>query len=147
MLLEDPERDVIGVFVDPFTAAPIAVEFEGISPTRQWLDKKTEARHKALTRAFPERDVWIVDRSENYQRMLVRVEGPSNPPIYYLVDFATGRADIVGEAYPALSEAKLGTGGHSFSRPAATRCFSRSFVDPPGLVRSIGRRDTGSGVA
>ncbi|MGQ0836016.1 MAG: alpha/beta fold hydrolase [Gammaproteobacteria bacterium] len=109
VLSEDPARDVIAVLVDSFTAAPIAVEFEGISPQRRWLDSRTEARHKALTRAFPERDVWIVDRSENYQRMLVRVQGPSNPPIYYLVDFATGRADIVGEAYPALSEAKLGS--------------------------------------
>lgn len=109
VLSEDPARDVIAVLVDSFTAAPIAVELEGISPQRQWLDSRTEARHKALTRAFPERDVWIVDRSENYQRMLVRVEGLSNPPIYYLVDFVTGRADIVGEAYPALSQTKLGS--------------------------------------
>lgn len=109
VLAEDPARDVISVVVDGFTAAPIEVEFEGISPQRRWLDSRTETRHKALARAFPERDIWIVDRSENYQRILVRVEGPSNPPVYYLVDFATGRADIVGEAYPALSEAKLGS--------------------------------------
>lgn len=35
-------------------------------------------------------------------------ESPSSPPVYYLVDLAANKADIVGEAYPALADAKLG---------------------------------------
>jgi dipeptidyl aminopeptidase/acylaminoacyl peptidase len=40
--------------------------------------------------------------------VITQVETPSSPPVYYLVDFAAKKADIVGEAYPALANAKLG---------------------------------------
>ena len=40
--------------------------------------------------------------------MIAKVEGPSHPPVYYLVDFNTHHADIVGEAYPGLDNARLG---------------------------------------
>jgi dipeptidyl aminopeptidase/acylaminoacyl peptidase len=36
------------------------------------------------------------------------VESPSSPPMYYLVDFAAKKADIIGEQYPALANATLG---------------------------------------
>jgi dipeptidyl aminopeptidase/acylaminoacyl peptidase len=39
----------------------------------------------------------------------VQVQDSSHPPVYYLVDFNTHRADIIGEAYPALDNMTLGT--------------------------------------
>ncbi len=50
----------------------------------------------------------MYSRSENNQRVIAQVESPSSPPVYYLVDLAAKKADIVGEAYPALADAKLG---------------------------------------
>ena len=108
VLVEDPERDVVGVIRDPLTGAALAVDFGGVSVETHWLDKKAQARQKSLSRAFPGLDVWIVGRSENDQRVVAQVEGPSHPTIYYLVDFGTGKADIIGEAYPGLVDAKLG---------------------------------------
>lgn len=107
-LIDDPERDVLSVHDDPLTGAPLAVNLGGLSSETAWLDKQAEARHKAVARAFPGRDVLVVGRSEDGQRVVARVEGPSHPPVYYLVDFRVNRADIVGEAYPALADVKLG---------------------------------------
>jgi dipeptidyl aminopeptidase/acylaminoacyl peptidase len=39
---------------------------------------------------------------------VVKVSSASGPPVYYLVDFQTHTAEIVGEEYPALATAKLG---------------------------------------
>jgi len=36
------------------------------------------------------------------------VSTPSTPPVYYLVDFAKGTADIAGEAYPSLAQVPMG---------------------------------------
>ena len=41
-------------------------------------------------------------------KTLARVETPSSPPVYYLVDFTAHRADIAAEEYPALSGVALG---------------------------------------
>src|SRR5262249_29699108 len=52
--------------------------------------------------------VTVYGRSANGQRAVARVEGPAHPPVYYLVDFAAHKADIVGEEYPALANVPLG---------------------------------------
>jgi dipeptidyl aminopeptidase/acylaminoacyl peptidase len=41
-------------------------------------------------------------------RTLAKVETPSTPPVYYLIDFKSRRADIAGEEYPGLEGATLG---------------------------------------
>jgi dipeptidyl aminopeptidase/acylaminoacyl peptidase len=105
---EDPVFDVESVIYDPFDSTPLAVNFGGVSRNTQWIDSKAEARFKTLSKAFPGRDIWTVDRSEDGKRVLVHVESPSHAPTYYLVDFRTGRADTVGEAYPDLATVTLG---------------------------------------
>ena len=108
VLIEDPEREVTGIDYDPLTLAPVAAYLGGLSVERRWLDKKAQVRHEAVARAFAERDVLIVGRAEDYHRVVVHVESPSHAPIYYLVDFGTKEASIVGEAYPALAKVRLG---------------------------------------
>ncbi|MGH8223986.1 MAG: alpha/beta hydrolase family protein, partial [Woeseiaceae bacterium] len=74
-----------------------------------WTEPKLDAMQKAIVKAFPGRDALVFDRSADYKRIVARVENASNPPVYYLVDFGKGTADIIGEAYPGLADTALGT--------------------------------------
>jgi dipeptidyl aminopeptidase/acylaminoacyl peptidase len=105
---EDPDYDVMWINRDGFTRKATSVALGGPETDTHWLDSKAEGRHKSVEKAFPDRNVWIEGRSEDYSRVIASVRDPSHPKIYYFVDFKTGRADIVGEEYPALAETKLG---------------------------------------
>lgn len=108
VLFEDPARDVAGVSRDRFTGNVVTVILSGAGNDMRWLDAAAEARHRAVGRAFPGREAYVFTRSENGQRVIAYVESPSVPPAYYLVDFASGKAEIVGEEYPELADAALG---------------------------------------
>ena len=107
-LLEDPAYDVAGVFSDRFTGSPISAVLGGLEESRHWFDPEAERQYSTIARAFPGKRVAVYGRSENNQRVLAAVEGPSAPRVYYLVDLVTHKADIVGEEYPKLSGVTLG---------------------------------------
>jgi dipeptidyl aminopeptidase/acylaminoacyl peptidase len=109
LFYEHPEYDVTSVITDRFTGAPVGFGIGGPEPTIHWIDPKLKSIQNAVSKAFPDRVTQVFDRSEDYKRIVARVENASSPPVYYLVDFAKGSADIIGEAYPALAGATLGT--------------------------------------
>jgi dipeptidyl aminopeptidase/acylaminoacyl peptidase len=108
VLIEDAARDVESVIRDPYTRAPLGVTLGGLEQETRWLDAKAEARWNTLRKTFPDRDVRMAGRSEDGKRVLAHVESPTSPPTYYLIDFGTGKATIVGESYPQLANAALG---------------------------------------
>lgn len=108
VLAERTGRDVSAVMVDVLTGIPAAVRFGYAAEDIHWLDDKYRAKHRSLQKAFPGRDIEIAGRSEDFERVLVDVSDPSHPPMQYLVDFAAGKADIVGETYPRLKDVALG---------------------------------------
>lgn len=109
VIAEDPERDVVSVQYDPYTRQPIGAWLGGADPEVRWFDPDAEARFAKVARAFPGKTVELFGRTADSSRILARVGGPSVPPVYYLVDFNARRADIVGEAYPTLTDVPLGT--------------------------------------
>jgi dienelactone hydrolase len=108
LLFEDPGSDVEYVTVDHVTGAPRAVELGGTVPHARFLDPVSQARADMLDRSFPGQLVEEYDTSEARKRALVRASGGSKPAVWYVVDFTTHKADIVGEEYPALGAASLG---------------------------------------
>jgi len=108
LLLEESTTSIARVFRDRFTGAPVGVTLGGPEEKIRWLDADAEKRSGMVSAAFPGKRVMVYSRSENNQRVIAEVENPSSPPVYYLVDLAAKKADIVGEAYPALADAKLG---------------------------------------
>ncbi|MGB6520529.1 MAG: prolyl oligopeptidase family serine peptidase, partial [Candidatus Cybelea sp.] len=108
LLAEDPQADITNVYADPYTGAVIGVYVSGTKTGVNWLDPEARRRGEVLEHAFPNRTVNIVDWSADGSRTLAEVESPSSPPIYYLVDFSTHRADIAAESYPALENVPLG---------------------------------------
>lgn len=105
---EHPEHDVLYTVDDRFTGTPIGYQIGGPEHTIHWINPRDEAVQKAVSKAFGSLQTTVFDRSEDYQRVLVSAEYASSPPVIYLVDFGKGTADIVGEAYPKLADAKLG---------------------------------------
>lgn len=106
---EHPEQDVTGVSMDRFSGAPVSYHIGGPVPKTVWVDPKMESMQKAVGKAFAGRIATVFDRSQDYKRIVARVESASQAPVYYLIDFNKGTADIIGETYPGLAEATLGT--------------------------------------
>jgi dipeptidyl aminopeptidase/acylaminoacyl peptidase len=108
VLLEDAAADVSHVRYDRITRTPVSAVLGGLEQPERWLDTEAERQVRKVSGAFKGKRVWVYGRSEDAKRVLAVVEGPSSPPIYYFVDYTAGTADIVGEAYPKLIDAKLG---------------------------------------
>lgn len=108
VFFEDPAADIDGLSVDRSTGMPIGAYVGGLQGGLHLFDPKLQARQNAVEKAFPGRRVSLVSRTSDGKRVIARVEGPSDPWVYYLVDFATGKADVVGEGLPGLSGATLG---------------------------------------
>ncbi len=106
LLFEDPSYDVTSVRFDRFTNAPIGYTVGGPDPKVVWTDPKLESIQKAVSKAFAGKSTFVFDRSADYKRIIAEVESPTSPPVYYLVDFGKGTADIIGEAYPMLADAR-----------------------------------------
>lgn len=107
-LLEDPENDVESVSLDPYTGAPRIAWFGGVSPKVNWLDRVIQTRTQTLAASFPGRRVDGYASSSSGDRAVFEVSLPSGPATYYLIDFNTHKADIVGEEYPMLASVPLG---------------------------------------
>ena len=108
LLADDPNADITGVWKDPYTGAVVGVYLSGTTSEIRWLDPVAEQRHAALQRTFAGRQIVIYDWTADGTKTLAQVMTPSSPPVYYLVDFANRRADIVAEEYPSLSGVTLG---------------------------------------
>ena len=108
VLFEDEKYDVTAVDRDRFTRTPVGVWLGGAKQEYHWFDQKARARADSVARAFKGLDVQVYGRSQDSKRVLAKVDSPSRPTTFYLVDFNKHTADIVGEQYPALAAAELG---------------------------------------
>jgi dipeptidyl aminopeptidase/acylaminoacyl peptidase len=108
VLRENPQADVADVLTDPFDGKALAVIYNGGDQPVEWLDATAGKRTAALARALKAPRVTPIDRSADGKRVLYSISGPSTPRSYYLVDYATGKAEVVGESYPRLSGVALG---------------------------------------
>ena len=108
LLYEHPRYDITSVIFDRFTGAPAGYAVGGPDPEMIWTDPKLDAIHNAISKAFAGKSTKVFDRSSDYKRIVAEVETPTSPPVYYLVDFVKGSADIIGEAYPTLADVELG---------------------------------------
>ena len=67
-----------------------------------------EARFKASDALFPGKFIELKGQSADGSRLVARASAPDKPAIYYLIDYSTHKASILGEEYPTLADATLG---------------------------------------
>jgi pimeloyl-ACP methyl ester carboxylesterase len=108
VLFEDPVYGVAGVIFDRFDQRPLGVSLDGPDSEYRWIDPQYQQRGKALSKNFPGRTIYLGDQSADRSRLLVQVEAPDSPSVFYMIDFTTHKADILAEAYPALADTPLG---------------------------------------
>ncbi len=109
LLIEDPDADVEATGTDPNTGAVIsALIGGGENGSTKWVDAHAQHRAEVLEKTFPGKTVEMISWSVDGTKLLAKVETPSSPPLYYMIDFTTHHADIAGEEYPALANVALG---------------------------------------
>ena len=108
VLAEEADADIEAVYTDSDTGAIIGVYVGGSKTRVHWLSSQAQQRYDAVKRAFPRQEVWVYGWSSDGSRTLAKVETPSTPPVYYLVDFKTHHADIAADEYPRIEGATLG---------------------------------------
>jgi dipeptidyl aminopeptidase/acylaminoacyl peptidase len=108
LLAEEPDADITNAFEDGYTGAITGVYVSGAKTRIDWLDPAARQRAEVLEHSFPNKEVDIYGWSVDGSRTLAEVQSGSSPPIDYLIDFSTHRADIAAEPYPALENVPLG---------------------------------------
>lgn len=94
---------------DQHKDALVGIATGGERPSFEWLDPEIGAAHGVLSRAFKSGVVWLSSWSRDRNRFLAVVTSPSSPPVWYLYDRARKEISPIGEAYPELKGAQLGT--------------------------------------
>ncbi len=98
----------IGRFVrDPATDVLLG----GIRPDGQtaiFFDPKLQAHFDAVKKAFKGYAIRLETWSSNLQQMVVMTSGGDDPGTYWLVNMATGKADELMSAYPAIAPKDVG---------------------------------------
>lgn len=107
-LVEDPDHSVDGIYRDPHDGKVLGAVLGGGNGTVKWLDERAGKRIAALGRSFGGAAVTLLSRSADDTKVVVYAESGSSVPVYYLVDYAAKKADIINEAYPLLAGVKMG---------------------------------------
>jgi len=99
----------LGLVWDAHRNTAVGVAAGAERPTIQWLDPEIGAAHGVLARAFKGRDVSLAGWSKDRTRFLARVASPTSPGVWYLYDKVRKEVSPMGEEYPELKGAALGT--------------------------------------
>lgn len=94
---------------DPYLWTAIGIDAGAEKPAITWLDSEVGATHAALSRAFKDKAVSLWSWSSDRTRFVVRVSAPAAPGAWYLYDKAREELSPLGEEYPELNGAPLGT--------------------------------------
>lgn len=87
----------------------IGIASGGEKPVVEWKDTEIAAAHGVLTRAFKGKVVTLESWSDDRTRLMARVSGPTAPGAWYLYDRVRKEVSPLGEEYPELKGAELGT--------------------------------------
>lgn len=107
-LYAHPQHDVEGVILDTYDRSLKGVRLGGIDQQIFWLDNATEMRVKSVEAALPGRRAEIFGYTRDGKQVLAYATSRNHPGVYYVIDFSTNRAEVVGQEYPQLSKIALG---------------------------------------
>ena len=100
--------DAIGFRFDPVSGALAGYISQGDARELTLLSPKLQARVDATRKAFPGRYVHFYSTSDDFNRFVVKTEGPRDTGSWWLVDIPNGKADIIGSAYEGVPADEVG---------------------------------------
>ena len=107
MLFGHPEVDVESVNVSARDGRLLSIGYVTDRPRLHFVDRQAQREQAALDLRFPGTTNRIVSSDRDEKLAIVAVSGDTAPPRYYLYDLVTRRTELVVDAYPELSAAKL----------------------------------------
>lgn len=92
-----------GIIVDPANSRLMGAYWREHSYNYVFFDPVAKAAWDKVLRTFKGQRVSLLSWTQGWQKVAVHVEGPQNSGMYYLVDLANRRADIIGDTYPLVT--------------------------------------------
>lgn len=77
-------------------------------PGAVFFDAALQQRYEATRKAFPGYQMHLVSYSRNLNRLIVLTDGGDDSGTYWMVDIASGKANVLGQRYPAIKPADVG---------------------------------------
>lgn len=88
---------------------PVAAYYTDDHDRIEWLDPKMARVQRALERALPQSQVWIISRSQDDAKMIVWSGNENNPGAFFVFDNVAKKLDALHVAQQDLSLASLAT--------------------------------------
>jgi len=103
-----PGYDVGGTIEDEWTGRVVGVTYDADKTEYRFLDPRREALQRGIEQAFPGKSAGIVSSNMAADKLVVYVNGPDVPPVFYLLDRTTHNMRPVALPYPTLVTVALG---------------------------------------
>ena len=96
------------VYTDPWSDVIYGVSLGGLEPIDQLISTDFQQAQASLEATFPGKIISILSFTQDRRKIVVRIETPSTPPEYLLLNLDGPRLDWLGEAYPGLKNVPMG---------------------------------------
>jgi dipeptidyl aminopeptidase/acylaminoacyl peptidase len=107
-LFLDPKYDIDTALTDPWTGRVIGVRIISEAAKDIYFDPAMKTLQAALEQAFPGLGPHAVTWDMSKQKVIVAVESPRQPPVFFLLNRQTHEAAPIRKLYPGLSDNVLG---------------------------------------
>lgn len=115
------------IFKDPWSEVIYGVSLGGLEPVNRMISPDLQEAQATLEATFPDRIISIMSFTRDRKKIVARMETPSTPPEYILLNLDGPKINRFDEAYPNLKNVPMG-------RLQATTFKSRDGAEIPVYV-------------
>jgi dipeptidyl aminopeptidase/acylaminoacyl peptidase len=108
VFLRAEELELETVYTDPWSDVIFGISLGGLEPIDQLISADLQHAQATLEATFPGIIISIESFTRDRRKIVARIETPSTPPEYFLLNLDGLRADRLGEAYPGLKDIPMG---------------------------------------
>ncbi len=131
VLFDHPSVDVGRISTSQVDGRLVSIEYDTDKPQIHFFDKRRERLQEEVDAALPDRLNRFISSDLEERRYLIASSSDISPPSYYLYEPRTNNLELLFDAYPELSKAKL-------APVVPIRYRSRDGLEIPGyLTRPI----------
>lgn len=106
-IFQRPDASIEAVVLDG-NRRLLSVEYAGLFPTYEFFDPELTRAMNVLAVRFPEDSVRLVGWTENFETLLVLVEGGATAPSYHLFDRRKREIARIASRYRDIDDAEIG---------------------------------------
>lgn len=95
------------LFHDPWTGLWVGYRRDADHPDNRFFDEYANDRVQAAELAFPGQPMHVKSWDLLFDRLIVQTDGAEDSGTWWMVDIKTGKADVIGRAYPQVRAADV----------------------------------------